>query len=450
MQKPTFRPLEPEDLATTKDKANDGLKKQHVGVGDSILTGPKSPSALGTLGETWSFPGVLGDSRSNSQRNMEDTAAPKDLEKVGLFSVSNGWKINCEYEGCKWDTEVLSEGQVSTLAKMYELHVQKDHKNEAGTELDKEKDAYEEATRLKDIPAHTDNRLDILSPVRFYPFPLQYQHIAKNQPAKQSPVWPRLDLSHVGLQLVDNSIVSKLHNRAYTGAQLRHFSETNLKLDPEDKGLVLRPIGGSQGGLKQTRHVRYINTIDDATMALLNCELIMRHLHPMDYGTTALVRFLLDRIHHQHEAVRITNPNRISNFFQAAFKANADRVLGPAYPRTYQEVSTFYSSMDWTAAFQGAGLRSESEREVSMKGRGGGKMGDKRGAGESPYRGKARKLQESVCYEFNKSGGCARRLSPCGKGCVSKGDKVFLHICSRSQADGSGCGSSSHGASQHV
>ena len=34
-------------------------------------------------------------------------------------------------------------------------------------------------------------------------------------------------------------------------------------------------------------------------------------------------------------------------FFQAAMKANADRVLGPEHPMTYQEVATLFSSMDW-------------------------------------------------------------------------------------------------------
>ena len=30
----------------------------------------------------------------------------------------------------------------------------------------------------------------------------------------------------------------------------------------------------------------------------MNCEVIWRHIHPMDYGTTAVVRFLMDRINH--------------------------------------------------------------------------------------------------------------------------------------------------------
>ena len=36
----------------------------------------------------------------------------------------------------------------------------------------------------------------------------------------------------------------------------------------------------------------------DAMGALMNCEVIWRHIHPMDYGTTAVVRFLMDRINH--------------------------------------------------------------------------------------------------------------------------------------------------------
>ena len=36
----------------------------------------------------------------------------------------------------------------------------------------------------------------------------------------------------------------------------------------------------------------------EAMGALMNCEVIWRHIHPMDYGTTAVVRFLMDRINH--------------------------------------------------------------------------------------------------------------------------------------------------------
>ena len=263
----------------------------------------------------------------------------------------------CEFDHCpsKWTTKVLPLEQVATLVRLYEMHVGQCHGKKEGTvEGDKDQETYKEATKLESIPGHTDNRVDVLSPVRFKPLPLRYQYIAKQQPTVQTPVWERLDLSHLGLHLADSSIIGKCHNRGYTGAKLQHFSGVNLGLDPKDKDVVLKPMLGGLGGLKQTRNLRDIKTMDEAVIALMNCDVIWNQLHPCDYGTKALVRFLMDKIHHQNSQSKLTSVVAVTNFFQSAFKGNADRVLGPDNPRTYQEIVTFFNSMDWNGAGVGA------------------------------------------------------------------------------------------------
>ena len=48
----------------------------------------------------------------------------------------------------------------------------------------------------------------------------------------------------------------------------------------------------SMNGIKlKLRNVKSIRTMAEAMGALMNCEVIWRHIHPMDYGTTAVVRF---------------------------------------------------------------------------------------------------------------------------------------------------------------
>ena len=91
-----------------------------------------------------------------------------------------------------------------------------------------------------------------------------------------------------------------------------------------------------------------ITSMGESVMALLNCDLIVRHLHPCNYGTTAIVLFLLERINHSNCQARIAFVSTMCSFSQSAFKANADRVLGPDCPRTYQEVYAFFSSMEWS------------------------------------------------------------------------------------------------------
>ena len=145
----------------------------------------------------------------------------------------------CEYETCAidWSTEVLPRDGISVLVKMYEMHVAQyhDRKSNATEQVDKDEESYEEDTKIRIIEAHKDNRMDVLSYVRFLPMPLQYQKIAAKQPAKQSPVWSRIDLSHLGVHLADSSIIIKLHDRSYGGAQLRHFSALNLGVNENDK-----------------------------------------------------------------------------------------------------------------------------------------------------------------------------------------------------------------------
>ena len=358
-----FAQLTDSELANIQKQADESLRRQQFGVGgssyqeysDSPLLGPKNTGQI-TMGSPWNAHDVSG----NEYQSPPDMGPlPAEGGAKGLTSVPGGWMFVCEFDNCpsKWATQVLPMEQVATLVKLYEMHVGQVHgKKEGAVEVDKELESYKEATKLESIPQHSDNRVDVLSPVRFKPLPLRYQYIAKQQPKQQTPVWERLDLSHLGLHLADSSVIGKCHNRGYTGAQLHYFSGVNLGPDPKDKDVVLKPM--SAGGLKQTRNLRKINTMDEAVMALMNCDVIWRQLHPCDYGTLAIVRFLMDKIHHQNPQSKLTSVIAVTNFFQSAFKGNADRVLGPDHPRTYQEIVTFFNSMDWNGGGGGGGAGS--------------------------------------------------------------------------------------------
>lgn len=419
-----------------------------------MLTGPLAPSAPVTMGQDWGGIEDMDQMEDLGQQNRHHTrgvpAGGEGAVKSGITQTNEGWRLGCEYSTCVWYTPAVPVEQLAALTKMYELHTQQAHAKKDGADIDKDQDAYNEATQLKTIPAHTDNRVDILSPVRFYPLPLRYQHIAKRQPAQQSPVFSRLDLSHLGVHLADSSIVGKLHNRTYTGAQLKHFSGCNLRLDPEDKGLVFKPM--SAGGLQQTKNVRQILSMGEAVMALLNCELIMRHLHPCDYGTTAIVRFLLERINHPNMPARITSVATVCNFFQSAFKANADRVLGPDFPRTYQEVSAFFTSMDWTSAVPA----SDPEALPQLSRKSALKSGDRKGVagvGGADIRVKGSKVykfkNQDLCYQFQTKLGCQKVANASGDGCIDGYGNQFIHVCNVAKG-GLGCGSTDHGRSGHV
>ena len=331
-----FSSLSQEELAQARHEADAAMDRQRKGSeagmiqsskdDNGILLGPKNTDKV-TVGQPWG-------------------AGEADITKSkGLTQSGDGWFYACEYDACpgNWRTKTLPEGQFGVLVEMYKLHVDQCHEKKISSadqeKYDKEQESYKEAIKLRTVEAHQDNRMDVLSEVRFWPMPLRYQHIAKTQPVSQSPVWDRIDLSHIGVHLADTSIVKKIHNRSYPGGQLKNFSPANLGVVDTEKDVMLKP---SAVGLRQTSHLKPISTLQEAVVSLLNCEAIWRHIHPCDYGTYALVRFLLDKIHHVNQDKRLFSVRAICGFFQAAFKGNADRVHSPEGPRTYQELGTFF------------------------------------------------------------------------------------------------------------
>ena len=245
----------------------------------------------------------------------------------------------------------------------------------------------------------------------------------------------------MGEAIADSSIVTKMHNRANGGGvQLRECAAINLGVNQSEKDFMFKAM--HSGTMRQTRNVKNIKTMAEAMGALGNCEVIWRHLHPMDYGTTALVRFLMDRINHVLPEKRMSNVETVCVFFQAVMKANADRVLGPQYPMTYREVVNFYDSMDWSTSANS--LTSSPSKGPSKDWKKSG--GVKRPGGElNSARKRENRLEAPLCHDFNLANGCKRSN---GEWCLKFG-KVYLHQCSRNNPNGGVCGAKDHGSVNH-
>ena len=422
-----FAALDTEDLEETVRRSSDNLQRQRGGLDMRPSPNAEEARDRGTMN---AGAGVVG---FGSTSNVGSKHADKGK---GLVSHGDGWLYVCEFKYCEndWSTSVVRMEQIPALVEMYKLHVQQCHEKKENSaeqeKFDKDQASYAEATKLKSIEAHEDNRVDILSPVRFWPKPLRYKYIAEQQPANQIPVWDRIDLSHLGLQLADSTIIKKIHNRGHATAELGDFSNINLGLCEADKDVVLKPW--KQGGMKQTKGTKAITTVSEAVMALMNCLTIWNHIHPCDYGTEAIVRYLLHRIHHPSSDQKITLRG-ICKFFKAAFKGNADRVLGPEGPRTYQEIVTLYNSMDWSGTDTSFGGNEEAKRSKFKR----------EPSGSS--RGARKYLKPDWCYDFNKEGGCSRSS---GDTC-RRGSVVLKHCCSYVDADGKMCAAKDHGEAGH-
>ena len=428
--------LGPVDLERAKESAASSLSRQRQGLSSS-----EKDEATGAGGED----GLLTDEREGPATIGVPWDGNAATEK-GLVLTPEGWKCVCEHD-CEdnWSTSVLPAEHLPALVELYKLHVGQCHtKKKTSTEEDKfdqDKESYKEATKIRAIGAHADNRLETLSYVRFLPMPLQYQHIAKKQPAQQSPVWDRIDLSHCGLNLSDTSIIKKIHNRSYPGAKLNDFSQRNLGMSESEKDILLKP--NQKGSLRQTKNVQHITTMDEAIGALMNFDIIWRFIHPLDYGSTAIVRFLMDKIHHPCGDRKMTSVRAVCGFFQAAFKGNADRVLGPHHPRTYQELVSFYNSMDWTGA--SASGESGNSKDHGSPFKQDKRMGSGKRSQSTTSDGENKRPRFELCYAFNSEGGCPRSK---GDKCVKNG-KTLVHLCGHLDSNGAVCGARNHGLKSH-
>ena len=315
---PPFVELSPEDMDRTQAKAADGLARQRAGLSDGVdignnnsdgpLLGPKETSTV-TQGVPW---GPMNTSSVGGNKS----------DKKGLVCLPSGnWGVLCEQDNCSWHTEELPIEQIQVLVTLYGMHVSQEHeKKEDKENEDKDQATYLEVTKIRKIEAHEDNRVDILSPVRFDVIPLRAEYIAAQQPAVQTPIYGRRNVEHFGLILNDLTIISKLHNRAWTGAKLKYFASTNLGTEESEKAMILKL--SSKGDFDHRKNYKGLRNMSDAVDALLNADLLWGLIHPCDYGTKVIVHFLIRRINHPDKSRKITSVVVVERFFEAAMKGN--------------------------------------------------------------------------------------------------------------------------------
>ena len=445
-----FPIMNDKELEAAKNAANLAAQEQRGGLsGDRTLLGPKPQGAPGVTGVPWS----TGQSTLNIDIDHTGADFASECGQVGLVISGDGnqCKYVCEYPSCSWKTRPVSEDKMMVLIEMYKAHIQQLHsaKEVDQAEIDKDQQAFKEATKLVDIAAHQDNRLDVISPVSYMRAPVRWRYAVSKLPTRITPVYSRLDLSHLGVRLNDNSIIAKMHNRAYAGAQLKDFSNANLEQTEEEKGDIIRTL--ASGGFKQSRNTREIKSMGEAVIALLNYELICRQLFVLDHGPLVIVRFLIEKINHPNSNCRITSVQTVVRFFKAAVKANADRVFSPDPARTYPEIIQFYNSMDWVSSSlsqddpfkENKGSNEDDKKTGKNKGR-------KKVQGDMTLAGgRVIKFQgRDLCLKFQSAAGCSRTANSAGDGCQNSYGTEFVHVCNAVEK-GAGCGSKSHGRSAH-
>ena len=107
---------------------------------------------------------------------------------------------------------------------------------------------------------------------------------------------------------------------------MKYFFSGNLALEEADKAPTLN-INESMTGFDTKKGYRKLRTIHDAVDALMNFDLCWSEIHPLDYGSRNIVRFLIKKIHHPDPQKRIIRVDVIERFFEAAFKGTKQRIL---------------------------------------------------------------------------------------------------------------------------
>ena len=238
----------------------------------------------------------------------------------------------------------------------------------------------------------------------------------------------RIDLSHLGIMIDSDKIVSAVWNRANKDMQLKWFSPSNLS-----------------SAWKSNMKLKDLANPEECVLAFNAWNLIATFHHPQDYGPSVAFQVVLNN--HLLKPVRKVQP--FIRFFLVMVSENSGRASRSEAPMVYDE-----AKLKWDAVIQACGDDDEkgcdNKQVVAMKRR----ITDleenlrqlSRGSsqGTGGYN-KRKKTSVIHCRDYNSANGCQNPESDVG---CQKGDRKFHHGCNRKTEDGY-CNSKEHNRLGH-
>ena len=153
---------------------------------------------------------------------------------------------------------------------------------------------YIAATRPRTVLKVTDDAVNNLSEARFFATPLNLQVMASNMPAKIEPVNTIVDLSHVGMAVINREILRKVQDRTNTGIKLRDFMADNMRnVHTEDEEMSI--VKSSNKALTFGKTYTNLGTPKDCILALIKFANVWNNFHVLDYSPRALLKLAMEK-----------------------------------------------------------------------------------------------------------------------------------------------------------
>ena len=166
----------------------------------------------------------------------------------------------------------------------------------------------------------------------------------------------------------------------------------------------------------------------------------MRHIHPMDWSATALLRVALEKFCEEATTVPI-----YTQFFEKFVHANGIRASKQAVPMIYQEILVLWSTSFSPSLTMDPSMLETAVRNVITNSN---LLTQKRTSTTvSGARAPKQDRTDLFCEDWNKVSSCSNTAAQ--GGCVNQAGKFMKHSCTKRIAGNKYCGSSKHGQHNH-
>ena len=354
----------------------------------------------------------------------------------------------CPMEGCTWvPFKTYDKAMLATCFEMLKWHMKIEHSisdsdNPGSTTRDKTSREYQAATKPRTITNILDDATFNLCEARFFPFPLDLKVLGRNMPTVISPINTVVDVSHFGVDVTNNELLKKLHNRATNNLRLKEFSDSNLR-NFHAAGDMLVAVQATKDNLELGKKQKQLEDTKECIKAFYNFSALSRNFHPLDWSPMALAKVALEKFLQGTATVE-----QFTKLFEKFIHENSVRAQRRATPLTYQEVLliwTTYISANTTinTASIEALVDKKLLRSFPPNNR------SRTGSGEVPEK-RQRLTRDDFCPHWNKT-----KTPPfCSNaqvqgGCIDPATgKVLKHACN-AKDNSRYCNSDKHGFYSH-
>ena len=402
------------------------------------------------------IPSTTFVSQSNTGCNTQGASSflgtGSNAQQQGTSSKAS-YSIKCKVPGCGWATESYEDPQVMlSLVKMEENHHNRVHSEDVKDK--KEDDSYAVATKRIFMEGEMDNRANLLCKGRFLSFGTNWELAAKQAPIKQTPVFSKWDLTHLGISIHNEKAVRLLHDRTNTSLKLEQFSKNNIEKSSADSKKTLKMDGTK---IVEEPDLIPLGSAHDALDSVHIWSILCTLINPGDLGPMIVHRFLWCKSKNTSLDLKT-----IKSFWKRAQVDNANRIGRGEAPYSYQELGTLFNVGDFTMTVSSEvksseGSSGELKKVISALSNMVEKLvpkiednGNVSNNAKSKFKNSdgtstSGKSGVMLCRLFNTARGCGRPTIEGGYFCHDgKYENVKSHVCAVQ-----GCGARNHNSLNH-